>query len=175
MASTIVTLPSTSHTALDPTPGCDQSATPSLQEPSRLSPKACKPKDGLPKLSLAAANCRSNAAASRIKIVYPTMAPTSALRLLCLLPLLIAFCPPASASPTPADDADSWAAFTRSCAALHNEGCGEQNLVPGPCTRVEKCLAFACDENKPGSCAVDPTLQWCDYIDCKRAKAAARH
>lgn len=69
---------------------------------------------------------------------------------------------------------NSFEDWTRACAALHNESCSEANETPGPCTARIDCMKKACLPGNPGSCADDPTLSWCEDIDCTEVSHVIR-
>lgn len=66
---------------------------------------------------------------------------------------------------------DDW---RRACAYLHNESCSEENENPGPCTARIDCVKHVCLPGNVGSCADDPTLSWCEDIDCTEVSHVSR-
>lgn len=73
-----------------------------------------------------------------------------------------------------ATDDNSFNDWRRACAYLHNESCSEQNPTPGPCTARIDCVRHVCTHGNEGSCADDPTLSWCDDIDCSEVAHLVR-
>lgn len=65
-----------------------------------------------------------------------------------------------------ASNDNSFNDWRRACAYLHNESCSEFNPVPGPCTARIDCVRHVCTPGNEGSCADDPSLSWCDGVDC---------
>lgn len=84
------------------------------------------------------------------------------MRTLCMLALVVALALSVEALEVPKGDPE----IIRFCSALHNEGCSEQNPVPGPCSNADKCRMFVCTKGN-GSCADDSSLSWCSQVECK--------
>lgn len=58
--------------------------------------------------------------------------------------------------------------FVRLCAAFHCEACSQYSDPPGPCLRVDDCLAVVCDPSRPaGSCTANPDHSFCENFSCK--------
>lgn len=55
----------------------------------------------------------------------------------------------------------------RVCASMHSEACGPSADPPGPCLRRDECVQVVCRPKLPGSCALDPSLKFCDGIMCE--------